>query len=291
MKLTKIKFILAMLIFGSVGIFVKNINLPSIAIVQWRTMIGSMFLLLILIIQKRKIDIENIKKNITPLILAGIVLGANWAFMFEAFEYTSVGIVTVLYYCAPIVVFFLSPIIFKEKIRFKQVIGISAAIVGMIIINSFTNDDSSSSLGILYALISALFYAGVMISNKFIDEVDGISSTFIQLFVAMIVMTIYIFIATKNIIFIPEKSDIMLVSIVGIIHTGIAYLLYISSMQSLKGQNISILSYIDPTSALMFAFIFLGEVLTFRQIIGAVLILVGTLFSQMKRKAIRTSDN
>lgn len=223
MRLEKIKFILAMLIFGSIGVFIKNIDLPSAAIVQWRTIIGSIFLFVIFIMGDRKTDMSSIKENIVPLIVAGIVLGANWAFMFKAFEYTSVGIVTVLYYCAPIFVFFLSPILFKEKIRYRQSIGITAAIIGMFIINNTTNNTVELSLGIFYGLLSALFYAALIISNKFIDKVDGISSTFIQLFIAMIVMTVYIFITTKNIVYLPKGKDILLISIVGILHTGIAF--------------------------------------------------------------------
>ena len=288
MKFVKVKFILAMLIFGSIGIFIKNIQLPSEAIVQWRTIIGSIFLGLIFIVKSKKIDIKAIKKNIIPLTIAGIVLGANWAFMFEAFQYTSVGIVTLLYYCAPIIVFFLSPIIFKEKIRARQVLGITAAIIGMLVINSAAKVETQSSLGIVYALISALFYASLMISNKFIRDLDGITSTFIQLFIAMIVITTYIFITSKTLIYIPKGKDIILIAIVGIVHTGIAFYLYISSMQNLQGQNISILSYIDPGSALIFAFIFLNEKLTLYQILGAILILGGTMFSQIKKPAINT---
>lgn len=288
MKFVKVKFILAMLIFGSIGIFIKNIQLPSQAIVQWRTIIGSIFLLFIFIGKGKKIDIESIKKNIIPLIIAGIVLGANWAFMFQAFQYTSVGVVTLLYYSAPIIVFFLSPIIFKEKIRLRQLLGITAAIIGMLIINSVSKIENGLSLGIVYGLVSALFYAALMISNKFIRDVDGISNTFIQLFVAMIVMTSYIFITTKRLIYIPEGQDILLIAIVGIVHTGIAFYMYISSMQELKGQNISILSYIDPSSALIFAFVFLGEKLSLYQILGAVLILGGTLFSQTKNDSIKS---
>nr|WP_300005630.1 DMT family transporter [Tissierella sp.] len=283
-KFIKVKFILAMLIFGSIGIFIKSIELPSQAIVQWRTIIGSIFLLLILITKGRKLDLESIKKNMLPLIIAGIVLGANWAFMFQAFEYTPVGVVTLLYYSAPVIVFFLSPIIFKEKILPRQLLGITAAIVGMLIINKVSRVESGLSLGILYALISALFYAVLMISNKFIRDIDGVTSTFIQLFVAMIVMTIYIFITTKKLIYIPQGRDIILIAIVGVVHTGIAFYMYISSMQYLKGQNISILSYIDPASALIFAFMFLGEKLTPYGIFGAALILGGTLYSQISYK-------
>lgn len=183
--------------------------------------------------------------------------------------------------------FFLSPIIFKEKIRLRQLLGITAAIIGMLIINSVSKIENGLSLGIVYGLVSALFYAALMISNKLIRDVDGISNTFIQLFVAMIVMTSYIFITTKRLIYIPEGQDILLIGIVGIVHTGIAFYMYISSMQELKGQNISILSYIDPSSALIFAFVFLGEKLSLYQILGAVLILGGTLFSQTKNDSIK----
>ncbi|HHX62520.1 MAG TPA: EamA family transporter, partial [Epulopiscium sp.] len=110
-KSSKIKFVIAMLIFGSIGIFVKNIQLPSPAIVQWRTIIGSIFLFCIFIVRKKRIDRQGIKKNLIPLIIAGIVLGGGWAFLFEAYRHTTVGIATMAYYCAPIAVFILSPII------------------------------------------------------------------------------------------------------------------------------------------------------------------------------------
>ncbi len=187
------------------------------------------------------------------------------------------------YYCAPIIVFSVSPILFKEKITLPQVLGMMTAIVGMVIINLLGEQGVGFSLGMIYGLISALFYAALMIANKFIKGLSGVESTWVQLMVAAIVMTMYVFITTGKIIHLPQANDIWLILMIGVLHTGIACNLYFSSMQSLPGQSISILSYIDPASALIFAFVFLGEALSIDQILGAILIFGGTIFSQIAR--------
>lgn len=284
-KSSKIKFVIAMLIFGSIGIFIKNIGLPSPAIVQWRTIIGSIFLFLLFIIRRKKIDIQGIKNNLIPLIVAGVVLGGGWAFLFEAYHYTTVGMATMAYYCAPIAVFILSPIMFREKVTSRQVMGMVAAILGMIVVNVLGAEGKMFSIGIVYGLIAALFYAILMITNKFVREISAVESTWVPLIVAAIVMSTYVLFTTGKIIHMPQGNDIWLVLILGVVHTGIAYHLYFSAMQQLSGQSISILSYIDPGSALLFALVFLGERLSVYQLFGAILIFGGTIFSQTIKKA------
>jgi len=279
-KSSKAKFIMAMLIFASIGIFVKNIDLPSPIIVQWRTIIGSIFLFLLFIIRKKKIDIQGIKNNLIPLIIAGLVLGGGWAFLFEAYHHTSVGMATMAYYCAPIGVFILSPIIFREKVSSRQVIGMVAAILGMLVVNVLGTKGEVFSIGVVYGLIAALFYAILMITNKFVRGISPVESTWVPLIVAGIVMSTYVFFTTGKIIHLPHASELWLVLILGVVHTGIAYHLYFSAIHQLTGQSISILSYIDPGSALLFALVFLGERLSLYQLLGAVLIFGGTIFSQ-----------
>ncbi|MHC1746823.1 MAG: DMT family transporter [Cellulosilyticaceae bacterium] len=280
-KNPEIKLVIAMLIFGSIGIFVKNIELPSTVIVLWRTIIGCIFLAGVLLVKREPMDRNGILKNIPQLVVAGIVLGGGWAFLFEAYRYATVSTATLLYYCAPIVVFLLSPFIFKEKISFSQVIGITGAIIGMLIINGTGIKDAASVLGVIYSLIAALLYATLMITNKFIKDLSGLESTFIQLLIASVVMGIYVLMTTGSLWHIPSSDDLMLVLILGIIHTGVACYLYFSSMQKLQGQTISVMSYIDPSSALIFSAIFLDERLSLLQIIGGLLILGGTAFSQL----------
>lgn len=290
LKSSRLTFIVSMLIFGSIGTFVKNIDLPSAVIVHWRTIIGSLFLILVFALQKKSIDFCAVKKDLPALIIAGVVLGGNWVFLFEAYRYTSVGVATMLYYCAPIVVFFLSPILFKDQIRLSQAMGIAAALIGMLIINFVGTELGHFSIGMVYGLMAALLYASLMIVNKFIRAVSGLESTLFQLMIAGLVLTFYLLITTGKMLYLPSGDDILLIVIVGVLHTGIAFSLYVSSMQSLSGQNISLFSYIDPASALLFAFVFLGERLTWFQILGAVLIFGGTLLSKTKKQSRQSGE-
>lgn len=279
----ELNLLVAMLIFGSIGIFVKNINLPSTAIVLWRTIIGSTFLALVFLLTKQPINLQGIKDNLALLIAAGIVLGGGWALLFEAFRLTTVSIAILLHYCAPVVVFILSPILFQEKMTVHKVIGIIAAILGMVIINATGVGGTGFSSGVVCALASAVLHASLMILNKFLKGLSGLESTFFQLIIAMLVMAIYTGITTGRVLHIPTGHDVILVGTVGILHTGIACYIYFSSMQKLPGQTIAIMSYIDPASTLIFSAIFLQERLTILQIVGALLILGGTAFSQLSK--------
>ncbi|MFI3227583.1 MAG: EamA family transporter [Clostridia bacterium] len=279
----KINFVVAMLIFGSIGIFVKWIDVPSVQIVQWRTIIGSAFLLIFFAITRKKIDFNGIIANKLPLLISGTAIGSSWAFLFEAYKNTSVGLATIIYYTAPIMVFVLAPIIFKEKITIPQIFAIVSAVFGMILVNISQVSSSGVSFAVFCALMSAVLYAVIMITNKFIKPMCGLTSTMVQLMVAAVVMTIYCTATTGTIIFVPSMSDFALLLTVGALHTGVAMSLYIGSLQGLSPQDISIFSYIDPASALILAYIFFSESLLWYQFIGAILIFGGALYAQFKQ--------
>lgn len=278
---SQLKFIIAMLIFGSIGLFVRAINMPSSVIVLMRTIIGSLFLTLVILIRKQPINKKSIIDNLPILALSGLVLGAGWVFLFEAYRYTMVSTATLLYYCAPIIIFLLSPAIFKEPLTWSKVLGIAAAIIGMVIINGFGIGGSNPYLGLICGTVSALLYAALMILNKFIKNLSGLESTLAQLIIAGFVMTFYVLLSHESKWSFSSGLEIFLLMTVGILHTGIACYLYFSSMQKLPGQTIAVLSYIDPVSALFFSAIFLNERLSLFQILGALLILGGTAFSQL----------
>lgn len=280
----KIALVFTMLIFGSIGIFTVQISIPSVAIVQWRAIIAFVFLLAFFLISKKKINVKAVKKSIIPLAFSGVMLGANWVFLFEAYKYTSVGVGTIIYYFAPIFVFILIPIVFKEKIRKEQTCGICVALIGMILVNFESLISSQFSVGIIYAFVAALLYALIIISNRFVSGISGFESTLVQLLISAVVMTIYSFVSSGTLLTLPSGKDVIFVLILGIVHTGIAYSIYFYALQKIKPQVSSLLSYIDPASALLFSFLFLNEKLSFCQIVGAVLIFVGTILPRFLKK-------
>lgn len=280
----KLKFILSMLIFGSIGIFVKYIDIPSVQIVQWRTLIATATFIAYFVATKRKLDKKAIAKNAVPLLISGMSIGASWAFLFEAYKYTSVGMATIIYYTAPVMVFFLAPLIFKDKVTKPQIMSISAAVLGMILVNIMAFGNGEFSMAMVYAFASALLYAVIMIVNQFIKGMKGVESTFVQIFVAMVVISVYAISSTGEILHFGSISDMALVLVVGILHTVVAMTLYIGAMQHMSSQSISVFSYIDPASALLFASIFLKETLAWYQILGAILIFGGALLAELSAK-------
>ena len=281
----KIKIISSMFIFGSIGIFVRNINLPSIEIAFLRAMIGSLFLLCAGLIMKQKISVKLIKENILILTLSGVAIGFNWVLLFQAYKYTTISNSTLSYYFAPIFVLMLAPIILKEKLTIIKILCVIVAMSGLFLIVSTGSTNITGSynhiIGIMYGLSAAVLYASIILMNKFIKNLSGFESTLIQLSIAALVL-LPIIIYRGN-IHVSKISSIawIFILIVGILHTGIAYLMYFSSIKQLKGQSIAILSYIDPISAVILASIFLGESITLVKIIGGLLILGSTFISEI----------
>ena len=280
----KFKFITAMLIFGSIGAFVKEIDLSSSEIAFLRGVIGSLFLICASVFLKQKISLKSIKGNSWLLILSGAAVGLNWILLFQAYKYTTISNATLSYYFAPIFVIILAPFILKEKITILKVGCISTAMMGLFLIvyhgDSAIGASYNHVVGILYGLSAAVFYASVILMNKFIRNLSGFETTLVQLLVSAIVLFPYVF--TKDTMDFSgvNLDSIIYILILGVVHTGIAYYIYFTSLQKLKGQTIAVLSYIDPISAVIIAAIFLGESMSFIQMVGGILILGSAFLSE-----------
>lgn len=285
MKL-KVHFILSMMIFGTVGIFVRYIDLPSSEIALMRGFIGSLFLLGMTIVTKQKISWTNIKKNFLVLLLSSFALAINWILLFEAYKYTTIANASLSYYFAPVFVIIMSPYVLKEKISLKKAICISFAILGMfLIVQNRGNSGAQYNhlLGICYGIAAAIFYATLMLTNKFIKDMSGLETTLIQLTLATIMLIPYVFIADRVILIQVSGISALCIITLGVIHTGLGFYLFFNGMRGLKAQSIAALSYIDPVTALFVSFIVLGENMTVIQIIGAILLLGSTFISEISK--------
>lgn len=281
----KIQLISSMFIFGTVGIFVKYIPLPSAVIAMARGFIGAVFILLILLCKKTKISFSDIKNNAAVLFLSGIFLGINWILLFEAYKYTSVAVATMCYYFAPVFVILASPLILKEKITPVKGISIAVALVGMFFVSGIIGDNGNSDFrGILFGLGAAVFYACYMLSTKKLKNISSYDGTVVQLLSAAVVLFPYVILTQDfNSFTFDAKSAILLVA-VGILHTGIAYSLYFNSLKKLKAQTAAIFSYIDPVVSILASVLFLKEELTVYSVIGGILILGSAFFSETAEK-------
>lgn len=283
----KIKIIASMIVFGTLSIFIKNIPLSPSEIALFRAVIASASIILYQLIRKNRIKFSEIKNDLPLLFISGAAMGFNWILLFEAYNYTTVSIATLSYYFAPVIVMVACPLLFKEKLTLKQIVCFIMSTIGLILIIGIgdVNKGASSFKGICFGLGAAVFYATVIILNKFIKNVTGMDRTLLQFFAAIIVLTPYVFIVSGIHLNNIGSTGIINLLIVGIIHTGITYCLYFSSLKDLKGQEAAILSYIDPLVAIIVSVSVLNETITIIQIIGGALILGFTLLNELKIKA------
>jgi len=280
---SKLKIIFSMMVFGTIGIFVKNISLSSGEISLFRAIIAAIAIIIYKLIIGKKIKFSEVKKDLPLLFLSGVAMGFNWILLFEAYKYTTVSIATLSYYFAPVIVMVVCPIIFKEKMTVKQIICFLMATIGLIMVINISGIDkaNNNTIGIAFGVGAAVLYATVIILNKFIKNVTGIDRTLIQFFVAIIVLFPYVLATTGINIGNLETKGIINLLILGIIHTGITYCLYFSSLKDLKGQEAAILSYVDPLVAIIISVVILRETITAMQLIGGMLILGFTLLNEI----------
>lgn len=282
-KTARLMLIVSMATFGTLGLFVRHIQVSSGELALYRAIMAAVMIGAYLLITGNKIPFQSIKKDIPFLLLSGMAMGINWILLFEAYKYTTVSVATLSYYFAPVIVTLVCPILFKEKMSVKQVVCFVMSTLGIVMITGLGDVSTSGTniIGILFGLGAAMFYATVILINKFIKTVEGLHRTFLQFIAAIIILVPYVAATSGVNLDLLDKIGWSALLVVGIVHTGITYCLYFSSLNELPGQKVAILSYIDPLVAIIISVTLLGESMTMIQAIGGMLILGFTLWNEV----------
>lgn len=281
-KFAKLHITIAMITFGTIGVFVKNIDLSSSEIALWRGVLALITLFIFLVGSNRLSEITKVHKGIWKLCLSGAAMGFNWILLFEAYNYTSVALSTLSYYFAPTIIMLVSTFLFKEKLSLKQIVCFLASTLGLIMIVGVNRGNGSDMIGIIYGLAAATLYATVVLFNKAIGYVDGLIRTLIQFASAVLILFPYVYVSNGFHIKDLNPFGFINLLILGVVHTGIVYFLYFNSLSYLSGQEAAILSYIDPTLAVFLSFFILGETLTSLQLIGGIILLISTFINEIQ---------
>jgi len=281
----RLQLVSAMAIFGTVGIFVRYIPLPSSIIACARGFLGTAFLLLCMGIRREKMCMAAVKVHLVPLVLSGVAIGLNWVLLFESYRYTTVATATICYYLAPLMLLLACPLL-GEKLTVKKLLCVGVALVGLIFVSGVLQQIPSVDqlLGIAFGLGAAVLYASVMFMNKKLSPIPAYDKTILQLGSAAIVILPYIILTEGLPSFNLTASQWVLLVVVGVVHTGIAYALYFGSMKNLRAQTIAVFSYLDPVIAVLLSALVLREAMTWDNILGAVLILGSALYSELPGK-------
>ena len=276
--------ILAMTIFGTIGIFRRMVDIPSGMLACFRGVIGTVFLILFLVIRKQKPNFSVFRNHLPLLCLSGALIGINWILLFEAYNYTTVAAATLCYYMAPVFVILVAALFLKERMTLLKWICVAAAVMGMVLVSGVLNGENAgpdNTRGILLGLGAAFLYAAVVLINRTFSGVPPIERTVFQLGSAAIVLIPYILLAEEASQVRMSGRTVLLVLLIGILHTGIAYLLYFGSMDRLRIQTVALFSYIDPVVAVLLSTLLLKENIGVTGWVGAFMILGATLVNEL----------
>ena len=277
----KMKILTSMAIFGTVGIFVRFIPMASAGIAFCRGVLGCIFLLALMALTGKKPNLEDMKRNGWVLAISGAAIGINWILLFESYRYTTVAIATICYYLAPAFVTLASPLV-GEKLTVKKLVCIGVALVGMVFVSGVLQGNQESSfLGVVLGVGAAVFYASVILLNKKLSPIGAYDKTLCQLGAASLVVAPYILLTGG--IYFGDMSPVswIMLGVLGIVHTGIAYALYFGGIRDVNAQTAAILSYLDPVLSILLSALILRERLDVFSVAGAVLILGSALYSEL----------
>ena len=280
---SRMMLVASMAIFGTLAPFVRNIAVSSGELALYRAVMAAVMVGGFLLLTKQKITIRGAEKELLLLLISGGAMGFNWILLFEAYKYTTVSVATLSYYFAPVIVTALCPLLFREKLTRTQLLCFVGSTAGLVlVINVGGLAGGRDFIGVLFGLGAACFYATVILLNKFIKGVAGLQRTFWQFVAAILVLTPYVLATGGVTLGALNATGWGCLLVVGIVHTGVAYCLYFSSLKALPGQTAAILSYIDPLVAVLISVLILGESITALQLLGGAMILGFTLWNEWK---------
>lgn len=277
-NLAKIQLLGAMGIFGTIGIVRYYIPMPAAAVACLRGVIGVAFLLLLVLVADKKPDMKAIGKKLWLLGISGAAIGFNWVLLFEGYRY-SVPTATVCYYMAPVFMILASPLV-GEKLGAKKLACVAVALVGMALVSGLSTQ-GQILYAVLFGLGAAVLYASVILMNRGLQQVGVYDRTIVQLSAAALVLVPYVLLTDGFGLGNMDLTGWILLVVLGIVHTGMAYALYFGAMVKLKTQTVAILSYLDPVLAIILSAWILRQSMNPWQILGAILVLGSAMYSEL----------
>ena len=274
------KYLASLLLFGSNGVWVAAIALSSQEIVFFRLFFGALSLLAIFALTRTRITFHHYKKDFFFLALSGCAQGVLFLFLFKAYQLIGVSLSSLAYYCGPVIVMILSPLLFREKLTRGKVLGFFTVLVGVILVNGQAALEGKSLFGLLCAGLASVMYAVLVCATKKNEHIHGLENPTIQLVFSLLTVAGYMAL-TQGFAIQVQPGDWLPILILGLTNTGLGCYLYYTSIGRLPAQQVALFGYLEPLSSVFYSAIFLHETLAPIQIFGGLLIVGGAFFGEL----------
>ena len=276
----RLKYIIAVLLYGTIGTFLRYVSLPSELVAFFRGSIGSVFILLYLKARRISMDRAAVRSNLPMLLLSGVFLGLNWIFLFAAYIQTTVAVASLCNYMAPVIVILIAPVVLREPLDKRKLPCVAAAFAGIVLVSGVWGGSLGRLSGVVMGLAGALCFVGVVICNRKLRDIPALDKSVVQLAVSALTILPYVLVKNRGAALTWDLRSVLIVVMLGVVHTGIAYCLYFSGMGSLPIQTVAVLGYLEPVVSVLCSALFLREAMGLPGWIGAMLILGAAVISE-----------
>jgi len=277
----RLKYILSVVLYGTIGLFVRRVSLPSEVVAMCRGAIGAVFILLYLLARRQRPDMAAIRKNLPLLLLSGVCLGLNWIFLFAAYIKTTVAVASLCNYTAPIIVVLIAPLALRERPEAKKLPCVAAAFLGIVLVSGVLEGELGNVAGALLALTGALCFVCIVLCNRKIRGVRPLDRALVQLAVSAVTILPYALLHNRGAVIAVDAPSVFIVLMLGVVHTGVAYCFYFSGISRLPVQTVAVLGYLEPVVSVLCSVLFLHEPLSLPGWIGAALVIAAAAVSEL----------
>jgi drug/metabolite transporter (DMT)-like permease len=268
------EMVAAMLISGTIGWFVLVSGVPVVEVVFWRCVIGALTLLVVCwLLGYLRLDLLDYTK-LGLAMLSGVAIVGNWLLLFESYARASISISTAVYNVQPFMLVMLAAVFLGEKITVQKLAWLSVAFVGMLAIVTAHGDQSNTGddylVGVALALGAALLYAIAALIIKRLKEVPPHLMALIQVTTGALLLAPLMQWHSLS----ASMDAWAALLTLGVVHTGLMYVLLYGAIQKLPTAITGALSFIYPIAAIFVDWIAFGHRLGWLQWLGVAAILL-----------------
>ena len=256
--------------FGMAGLFGKWLALPPSLITFGRCLFSFVALFFLILFSKERFLLRQAAHYLVFASLGGL-LALHWWSFFYSIQISTVAVGLLTFSTFPVFAVFLEPLLFREKIRWTDIIAACITFGGVACIIPGFDISHSTTIGAIFGVFSGLSFAVLQTLNKkFVQAYSSRLITFYQTGVAALVLLPTVSFTQVDF----TVPDILLLMLLGVLCTAAAHSLFISGLRSVKLRSASIIAGLEPVYGIVFAMLFLGEMPLRKEICGGMVILI-----------------
>lgn len=264
----------AVLIFGLTALFSKIITLSALEITLLRSIFAAFIIFVFFLWQKTSLRLST-AKDYGVVILLGVLLALHWVTYFHAMQVSSVAVGVIALYTFPVMTVFLEPLFHGEQPHFKDVMSAVVVFVGIYLLVPEFSLSNETTLGILWGVLSALFFAlRNIVQGHYFKGYSAKHSLFYQTLVTFIVLLPFSYEVM------PEVTNVQWgqLLILGIFFTAVPHTLFAFSLLNLKAKTVSLVACVQVVYATIFSALLLGEWSEISTVVGGLIVVSAAMY-------------